>query len=207
MTMGSIHRSIIFSAVDRYGSMLLFLVSTAVLSRLLTPKEFGVYAFINALIVVLAASFQEFGGANYLIQKQTLSEENIRTAFTITMCLSVLFAVSFFEIRHLAAWFFSEEGLTSGIAVAAINFLLSPFFMTISAILRRDMAFEKLTSCNIAGSFITAGVSIALALLDYSFMAPILGAISGNVTTLALLIASRPNLRIFRPSFAGYRDV
>src|SRR6476646_10394673 len=116
--MNLIHRSILFSAVERYGNLFFFLISTAILSRLLTPAEFGVYAFINALIVVLAASFQEFGGANYLIQKQTLSEENIRTAFTITMCLSVLFALSLFEIRHLAAWFFSEEGLRDGIAVA-----------------------------------------------------------------------------------------
>ena len=131
--MNLIHRSILFSAVERYGNLFFFLISTAILSRLLTPAEFGVYAFINALTVVLAASFQEFGGANYLIQKQSLSEKSIRTAFTITMCLSVLFAVSLFEFRHLAAWFFSEEGLKIGIAVAAINFLLSPFLMTISA--------------------------------------------------------------------------
>ena len=207
IAMNLIHRSFLFSAIERYGNLFFFLISTAILSRLLTPAEFGVYAFINALIVVLAASFQEFGGANYLIQKQTLSEENIRTAFTITMCLSVLFAVSLFEIRHLAAWFFSEEGLRSGIAVAAINFLLSPFLMTISALLRRDMAFEKLASCNIAGSFVTAAVSIALALLNYSFMAPILGTVAGNAVALALLMLSHPNLRIFRPSFTGYREV
>ena len=72
--MTSIHRSIFFSAVERYGSLLLFLFSTAVLSRLLTPVEFGIYAVINAVVAVISASFQEFGGANYLIQKKVLSE-------------------------------------------------------------------------------------------------------------------------------------
>jgi O-antigen/teichoic acid export membrane protein len=205
--MNLIHRSILFSALERYGSLFFFVISTAFLSRLLTPAEFGLYAFVNALVAVTAASFQEFGGANYLIQKQTLSEQNIRTAFTVTMLLSAVFAGVFFELRGLAAWYFSEDDLKSALAVASINFLLSPFSMTISALLRRDMTFEMLARCNLAGGFVTAASSVALAALDYGFMAPILGTIAGNATGLVLLMISRPNFRCFRPSLVGYRDV
>jgi O-antigen/teichoic acid export membrane protein len=205
--MNSVHRAIFFSAVERYGSLFFFLLSTAVLSRLLTPAEFGVYAAINALTAVAAASFQEFGGANYLIQKQSLSEGSVRTASTITFCLSALFAAILFELRDMAAWFFSEEGLKIGIAVSTVNFLLSPFIMTISALLRRDMAFGQLARCNLAGNFVNALTSIALAVLNFGFMSPLLGGIAGNATVLTLLIVSRQNLRIFLPSFSGYREV
>ena len=205
--MNLVHRSIFFSALERYGSLFFFVVSTAVLSRLLTPQEFGIYAVVGALTAVAGASFQEFGGANYLIQKSSLSERDIRTAFTITLCLSALFAAAVFELRDVAAWFFSEDGLKIGIAVATLNFFLSPFSMTISALLRRDMAFGALARCNLAGNFITAVLSIALAALNYSFMAPILGTLAGNAAVLALLIASRRDLRIFLPSFRGYRNV
>lgn len=205
--MNLVHRSIFFSALERYGSLFFFVVSTAVLSRLLTPQEFGIYAVVGALTAVAGASFQEFGGANYLIQKPSLSERDIRTAFTITLCLSALFAAAVFELRDVAAWFFSEDGLKIGIAVSTLNFFLSPFSMTISALLRRDMAFGALARCNLAGNFITAVLSIALAALNYSFMAPILGTLAGNAAVLALLIASRRDLRIFLPSFRGYRNV
>ena len=178
--MNSIHRSIFFSALERYGSVFFFVISTAILSRLLTPQEFGIYAVVGALTAVAAASFQEFGGANYLIQKPSLSERDIRTAFTITLCLSALLAAAVFELRDVAAWFFAEDGLKIGIAVSALNFLLSPFSMTISALLRRDMSFGTLARCNLAGSFITAVASIALAVLGYSFMAPILGTTRGQ---------------------------
>jgi O-antigen/teichoic acid export membrane protein len=60
--MTSIHRSLFFSGVERYGSFLLFLFSTAALSRLLTPVEFGLYAVTNAVVVIISGSFQEFGG-------------------------------------------------------------------------------------------------------------------------------------------------
>ena len=122
--MNSIHQSIFFSALERYGSVVFFVVATAILSRLLTPQEFGIYAVIGSLTAVAAASFQEFGGANYLIQKSSLSERDIRTAFTITLCLSALFAAAMFELRDMAAWFFSEEGLKIGIAISVAEFPL-----------------------------------------------------------------------------------
>jgi len=207
MFMNVIHRSIFFSAIERYGSLLFFVVSTAFLSRLLTPEEFGIYAVINALTAVIAASFQEFGGANYLIQKPSLSEQNIRTAFTIILCMSVLLAVTLFALRDAIAWFFSQEGLRVGLTVSALNFFLSPFSLTLSALLRRDMAFGMLARCNLAGNFITAVISIALAVLHYSFMAPVLGTIVGNAAIVAMLVRYRRDLRIFRLSFAGYREV
>src|SRR4051795_13605832 len=104
--MSSIHKSIFFSAVERYGSLSLFLLSTAVLSRLLTPAEFGIFAVINAVVTVISASFQEFGGANYLIQKNTLSEQDIRTAFTITFSISISVGLTLFFCSDALVWFF-----------------------------------------------------------------------------------------------------
>jgi O-antigen/teichoic acid export membrane protein len=205
--MNLLHRSILFSAVERYGSLVFLLVSIAILSRLLSPEEFGVYAIVSALTAVVATSFQEFGGANYLIQKPSLTEGDIRSAFTITFFLSALLAVALFALRGMIAGFFSYEAMEVGIAVSTVNFLLSPFATTISALLRRDMAFGPLARCNLVGNFITALVSIVLAALHYSFMAPIWGTIAGNAVVLALLLVSRPDLRVFLPSLAGYRDV
>jgi O-antigen/teichoic acid export membrane protein len=183
------------------------LASTAIISRLLTPQEFGIYAVINAITGVIAASFQEFGGSNYLLQKPLLSEKDIRSAFTVTLCLSTLFAVTLFELRDVAAWFFSEEGLKIGIAASTLNFLILPFSITISTLLRRDMDFGTLAWCNVAGGAATAAISIALAVLNYSFMALIWGTIAGNVVVLVLLLASQRRANLFRPSFCGYRDI
>jgi O-antigen/teichoic acid export membrane protein len=205
--MSSIHRSILFSALERYGSIIVFVASTAVLSRLLTPREYGIYAVVSAITTVIAASFQEFGGANYLIQKQSLSQHDIQTAFTIALGLSIFFAAALFECRAVAAWFFSEAALKTGFAVATINFLLSPFSMIISTLLRRDLQFGTLARCNLAGATITAIVSIALAAWNYSFLAPILGTIVGNGAVLALLVTARGDLTMFQPSISGYRDV
>jgi O-antigen/teichoic acid export membrane protein len=43
--------------------------------------------------------------------------------------------------------------------------------------------------------------------MDFSFLAPILGTLVGNAAVAALLVTSRSDLVMFRPSISGYRDV
>jgi O-antigen/teichoic acid export membrane protein len=196
-----------FSAIERYGSLLLFVLSTAVLSRLLSPSEFGIYAVINAILTVIAASFQEIGGANYLIQKHSLDEQSVRTAFTITFGISAAIAIMMVCSADLWGRFFRESDLSLGLTVAALNFVLMPFSTTVSAIFRRDLQFGKLAICNLAGNATSMVTAIVLAILHYSFMAPVWGAVAGNIVLATLLILSRKEARIFRPSLSGYADV
>src|SRR5262245_45832750 len=157
--MTPVQRSIFFSAAERYASLGIFIVSTAVLSRLLMPKEFGIYAVANALTSIIAASFQEFGGANYLIQKHELSPANVRTAFTITLGVSALIAMVLFELAGVLSRLFEEDNLAGAIAVSALNFLFLPFSVTVSALFRRDMKFGGLAVCSLASG--SAGAVIA----------------------------------------------
>lgn len=205
--MNRVHRAILFSAIERYGSILLFVLATAVLSRLLTPNEFGIYAVINAFMAVISASFQEIGGANYLIQKKVLLEQDIRTAFTITFTISVFIGILFYFLRGLLAEMFSQDGLRLGIAVSAMNFALTPISTTISALFRREMNFRILAICSICGGAVTATISIVMAMLGYSYMAPIWGLLAGNAAMALLLVFARREIRIFLPALGNCADV
>jgi O-antigen/teichoic acid export membrane protein len=207
VTMPSVHRSIFFSAVERYASLVLFFLVTAVLSRLLTPQEVGTYAVVNAICAVIVASFQEFGGANYLIQKHELSSVNVRTAFSITFGISVLIGVALFALADVLSRFFDQDNLTVAIHVVALNFFVSPFSATLAALFRRNMEFGKLAICNLASGVGGAVVSITLALLHFSYMAPIWGSVAGNVVTTIMLMVMHRDLGAFRPSLREYRDV
>lgn len=205
--MNSVQRAILFSAAERYASLVLFFLAIAVLSRLLTPKEFGTFAVVNALTAVITASFQEFGGANYLIQKHELSRAGIRTAFTVTFGISALVGAVLFAFADVLSRFFEQNSLTNGIAVSSLNFLLAPFSGTVSALLRREMDFGKLAICNLAANSAGAAVSIALAILNFSYMAPIWGNVANNLILTAMLLALYRDFGVFRPSMLESRDV
>ncbi|MEH2507254.1 O-antigen/teichoic acid export membrane protein [Bradyrhizobium sp. AZCC 1578] len=203
----SVHRSIAFSAIERYGNLVLFLVTIAVLARLLTPAEFGIYAVVNAVTAVVAASFQEFGGANYLIQKRELSRASVQTAFTVTFGISALVGLALLALSGVLSHLFEQESLQKGIAVSALSFLLVPFSGTITGLFRRDMEFGKLAICNLGSGAVGAAVSIALAMLSFGFMAPVWGGVAGNVVLTIMLLRQHRDLGAFRPSVALFRDV
>ena len=203
----SVQRSIVFSAIERYGNLVLFLVTTAVLARLLTPAEFGIYAVVNAVTAVVAASFQEFGGGNYLIQKRDLSRASVQTAFTVTFGISVLVGLALLALSGVLSRLFEQESLQKGIAVSALSFLLVPFSGTITGLFRRDMAFGKLAISNLAAGVVGAAVSIELAVLSFGFMAPVWGGVAANVVLTIMLLRQHRDCGVFRPSVAQFRDV
>lgn len=205
--MNSVQRSIVFCALERYGSLALFFVATAVLSRLLTPAEFGTFAVINALTAVITASFQEFGGANYLIQRRELSRDSIRTAFTITLGISVLIGLVLVAFAGTVSRFFDQDNLTTGISVSALNFLLVPFSGMVSALFRREMDFGRLAICNLAANSVGVMVSVVLAISNFSYMAPIWGSVATNLLLTIMLLSAHRDFSAFRPSLVEYRDV
>lgn len=205
--MNSVQRSVLFSAVDRYAGLVLFFFSTAVLSRLLTPGEFGVFAVVNALTAVIAAAFQEFGGANYLLQKHELSRVTIRTAFTIGCAISLAVGLSLLAAADVVSQLFGQDSIRRGIEVSALNLLLLPVSGTLIALFRRDMLFGTLALCNLASNMAVALVSIGLAILKFSYMAPIWGSVAGSVVLTTMLLISYRDFSVLRPSLFEYRDV
>src|SRR5262249_10921148 len=117
------------------------------------------------------------------------------------------FAALLCALASTAAWFYSKPPLASGIAAAALTFLLSPFSRTMTAQLRRDLSFGTLAGCNLTSSVVGAYISIALAALRLSFMGPIVGTVSGHAVLVSLLAGSGRNLHVFRPCFKGAGDV
>jgi O-antigen/teichoic acid export membrane protein len=161
----------------------------------------------NSLTTIAGISFQEFGDSNYLIQKPSLSERDIRTAFTIVFVLSATFTAALLLLRGAIANFFAQEGIETALSISCLNFLICPFSLTIAALSRRNLSVGALTRCNLAGSLVTALTSIALAIAGLSFLALVIGTVVGNATATACLLAVRRNLRIFRPCLEGYEEV
>ncbi|MCW2318377.1 O-antigen/teichoic acid export membrane protein [Rhodoblastus acidophilus] len=205
--MTPVQRSFVFSAVERYASLVILFLSTAALARLLSPEEFGVYAVVSALTTVIATSAQEFGGASYIIQKAALSETAIRTAFTITFVLSLLMGVALWGLADALGCWFGMEGVGSGVKIAALGFAISPFSTIMLALLRRDLMFGGVAAANLIGNGANATTSIALAMRGHSFLAPVWGQLAGAAAQAVYLAMQRRSVGIFAPSLAEHAEI
>lgn len=202
----SIRRSLAFSFLEKYASTGLNLVSTLVLARLLTPEEIGIFS-VGAAMVGMMHALRDFGVTNYLIQEREVDERKLRTAFTVTLALSWLFAVILFAASGWAAAFYEEPGIQQIVWVMAVNFALIPFGSPILALMRRELKFGRLAAIQLTSTVVNVGVSILLAALGFGFMSLAWASLAGVVTTSSLAFFSRPHAFLFRPGLHEWRSV
>ena len=138
-----VRRALAFSFAQKYVLAAIHVLSTIVVARLLSPSEIGVFMVANA-VVSMTDVFRDFGVSTYLIQAREITVARIRTAFTVTLLLSALLSTLLLILSGGIAAFYHEAGVQQVLYLAAVNFLIVPFAATIMALLRRDMAFDRL---------------------------------------------------------------
>jgi len=80
----SIKRAALINASGKYSTILLQLFVNAILSRILTPDDYGIVAVIT-VFSTLFISLSDMGFGAAIIQQKDLTKEEIDGIFTITI--------------------------------------------------------------------------------------------------------------------------
>ncbi|CCE24398.1 Polysaccharide biosynthesis protein (fragment) [Methylotuvimicrobium alcaliphilum 20Z] len=105
-----------------------------VIARLLTPEEIGIFS-VSASLIGIAHTLRDFGIANYLIQEKELTDDKIKSAFTITAIMAWTIASLLFITKDIIADFYNQPELTTIIQILSLNFVILPFSSIKMAIL------------------------------------------------------------------------
>jgi O-antigen/teichoic acid export membrane protein len=195
-----------FSFIEKYSVTSINLVMTAVLARLLTPEEVGVF-MVGLAVVMMTTAFRDFGVSVYLIQEREITPEGVRTAFTVTLMLSLFFAGLLYGLAGPIAAFYREQGLQPVLRIIAIGFLLAPFSAPIVALLRRDMAFDKIALISVVGATVNFVAVVALAALGFGYLSLAWASLLAAIAGVLMAMLYRPEFGMFRPSLVAWRKV
>lgn len=203
--MSALRRSVLFSSADRYFAQALMIGTTAVMARLLTPAETGLFLLAQSF-VLMAESFRDFGVGLRVVQAREATPELVRSAFTVTFCISLVTGALLFLGAGWLARFFDAPELKMLLQLSSAGFLIAPFGTPIIAIMRRTMAFGQLAAINIASSVIGAATTIGLGFAGAGAASYMLGYIAGGACVALAALAIRFEPWVFRPCFAKAGD-
>ena len=206
MRVSTLHRSVLFSAADKYLVQLFAVSTMAVMARLLTPAETGLY-LVAAGVLVLVEAIRDFGVVTYLVQQPQLSRGAIRSAFTATLALSLGLACAMYLAAPGVAGLFGDPQLAALLRIGTIGVLLVPFGTPIVGLLRREMNFRTLAALNVMGAAATALTTMCLGAIGLGPASYVWGTIAGNALATLLAVHARPQLWMYRPSLCGWRQV
>lgn len=182
--MATVRRSLAFSFGEKYVIALANVATTMILARLLLPAEVGVYSVAMAFLAMIHP-LREFGVGNCLIQVREPTTAVVRTCFTISLCLSGILALATMAAAGSVAGFYQEPALADILHIVAANLLLIPLGAPGMALLRREMAFDRVAAINIAGALANALTALVLAARGWGAISLAWGSLAGTaVTTL-----------------------
>jgi teichuronic acid exporter len=199
-------QSIGWIILERWSSRLLTLVVIAVLTRLLSPADFGLVAMATVVIALLQV-FVESGFVTVLVQKKELGSKDASTAFWTSVVISVVLYAALFASAPLLAAGFGEPQLTDVLRVLGLSLPVSSLAQVPAALLQRSFGFKSLAIRQVIGALCGSAVAVIVAVNGggvWALVAQTLVTSAASVVILWTATTWRPS---FEFSFIALRSM
>ena len=156
----------IWTALQRYSTILIQFISGIILARLLTPYDYGCIGMLT-IFLFLAGSFIDGGFGSALIQKKQPTQEDYSTIFFWNLGMAVvLYAVLYFSAPAIAR-FYNIPLLCDVLRVMGGILFIYAFNIVQRNQLQKKLKFKVLSIVTITTSITSLAITIIMAYHGY----------------------------------------
>ncbi|HEY4280655.1 MAG TPA: lipopolysaccharide biosynthesis protein [Conexibacter sp.] len=183
------------------GGRILGLVATAILARLLTPKDFGLVA-LALIFTTLLDAIRDLGlGQALIVASPEEEHERAQTVFGWSVVLGVTITALMAALSAPAAAFFHEPQLKGMLPVLGASFTLRALGTTHYSLARKHLHYRVRTVSELTEVTVRGVAGIALALTGFGAWSLILAFVAGvaaSTTMLWIMVDFRPRFTLMR---------
>jgi O-antigen/teichoic acid export membrane protein len=173
------------------------------LARLLEPKAFGTIA-LASVFVVLISMLVDPGFGEAVIQRSKLTRSDLDTAFWVNNIVGVGLALAMTACAGLLGSLFRQPELAPVLRGLSIAFIFAALSSVPQALLRRELAFQKLAFRSLVATLGGGAVGVAMAFAGFGVWSLVGQQLSNAASaTIMLWLACpwRPGRAVSRSSF------
>ena len=159
-------KNIGWSGISQIVRLISQFAITAILARLLTPKEFGLIAMV-VIFTNFIAIFREAGLAKALIQHDGLTEEHLSSMFWIIILIGFILAAILSGLAPAIANFYKEDRLVLITIILASTFFISSFGSVQNSLLLKELNYKYVAIILTVADIISGAVAVALAFTGF----------------------------------------
>jgi O-antigen/teichoic acid export membrane protein len=146
------------------------LIVTGILSRLISPSEFGILALVSLGIGFLNV-IKDFGFGAALIQKKEVSDEEYCTVFWINLIIGVLLTILVYLLAFKISVFFNEPRVELVTKVLSFSFIVNSIGIVWNNRLIKAIAFNQIFYRTLISTILSGLVAVILAWNGYGLWA------------------------------------
>jgi lipopolysaccharide exporter len=194
---GSVIKGVSWMTVLQTVIRVLTFFKIAVLARVLTPAQFGVFG-IAALVLALLEILTETGINVILIQSKEAIGKYLDSAWVASICRGVLICLGILISTPFIVKFFNSPQALGILLLISLAPLIKGFINPAEIIFQKYLEFRKEFLFRTSLYFIDAFVAVVTALVTHSVYSLAFGLIAGAILEVVLsfiLIKIRPKLR------------
>lgn len=152
----------VWGALSKFIPEGIYLVTTMVLARMLTPEDFGIIGVIS-IIFTVANTMTDAGLGGSLIKEKNLSDIDCSSIFCFNTIISIILYIIVFFTANFIESYYNVYGLANVTRVISLTFVINSFAMVPKSLLSREIQFEKLFKISLCSVIVASVVSIVLA--------------------------------------------
>lgn len=176
------------------------LMFTAVLARLLMPRDYGLVAMVS-VITGFVGIFKDGGLTIATVQRAELTHGQVSTLFWINSCLGLSLALLIVVLSPLVGWLYKDPRLVPITVALSLPFFLGGITAQMTALLQREMRFGAVAVIDIASLVISGSIGVAAAASGWGPWGLVTMAVAlGAANTILVFIFCR-----WRPSVPSRR--
>lgn len=205
-----------WTTISTVASTLIQIVHMALVSRLLGSEEFGTIA-LGGSIIGFSYFFSSMGLGQALVQKEELTEKDIRVLFTLSLILSaIVFSILWIFMPFFIRSMYPSADIEKVSLIARLmstGILLSGIGTIPGAMIRRSFDFKRGAVLFMVISVLNSVIIVSFAYFGFGVWSLVIGALTqGTISTIAnyyligrLYIKPLFSLKEFKPfiSYSG----
>ena len=172
-------------------------ISTILLARLLVPADFGIVA-ISVTLIYFIEAISSLGSEQYIIQKSDVDDTVLNTAWTVDIIFKSIFLIGFLLLIPYIAIFYENPRLELVLYVSSTIILINALKNPGLFLLKRNFQYKRIFWLSIIQKFISFLVVIAIAIIDPSYWAMVVG----DIVSALILSFGSYKIHAFRPKIS-----
>ncbi|MGE5497256.1 MAG: oligosaccharide flippase family protein, partial [Syntrophothermus sp.] len=181
-------KSVKWTTISTVVGSAIQVVQLLILSRLLEPKDFGLIAVIN-VIIVFVRSFADLGVAAAIIHHQDTTERQLSTLYWLNLITGICLFLIVLLFRPFMVFFFKEPILKDLLLYVSISLLIAPVGSLFQVLFQKELRFNLLAGQEIISTAIGSAVTIASAFLKQGAWSLVWGQLA-NISARTFLVTS-----------------
>jgi PST family polysaccharide transporter len=196
-----------WSFAQSVGTLVVQLGTLVILSRLLTPGDFGAVA-VAVSLVGSASLLVELGVGPALIQRRDLTHRHVGSALWLSLILAVVLMAILQSTSSMVLTWLGIAQASAIFRLIALIVVLQPVVTILSSLARRNLDMRDAAAADLVGTVVGYSlVSITLAHLGLGAWALAIGqVVQLSITCVTLIVSQRRRISL-RAGFRELRDV